>query len=139
MTKANTECAVHKKIRLAIVAIEKGKPKRIDPKRKLSVAAVAEEADVARNTIYRDHPDLLTRINGGMNKDVRQQRNAKQQELNDYKERNKELRAERDEMKEMNRYLQSMNAKLIEANKQLKIENDRLKAGSNVVSLNRYD
>lgn len=67
----------------------------------MSVAAVAEEAGVSRALIHRDCPDLLERIKGGVNKGIRQQRDAKQTELNKYKGRNRELRSEVAESKTM--------------------------------------
>lgn len=110
------EKATHKAVRLAIVRIEKGRPSIVSATRKLSVMAVAEEAGVSRALIHRDCPDLLERIKGGVNKGVRQQRDAKQAELNEYKERNKELRSEVAELKAMLEKVQSQNATLIRKN-----------------------
>ena len=110
------EKATHKAVRLAIVRIEKGRPSIVSATRKLSVMAVAEEAGVSRALIHRDCPDLLERIKGGVNKGVRQQRDAKQAELNEYKERNKELRSEVAELKAMLEKVQSQNAALIRKN-----------------------
>jgi len=106
----------HKAVRLAIVRIEKGRPTIISDKRKMSVAAVAEEAGVSRALIHRDCPDLLERIKGGVNKGIRQQRDAKQTELNEYKERNRELRSEVAELKALLTKVQSQNATLIRKN-----------------------
>ena len=103
------EKATHKAVRLAIVRIEKGRPNTVSHKRKMSVAAVAEEAGVSRALIHRDCPELLERIKGGVNKDIRQQRDAKQTELNKYKDRNRELRSEVAELKAMLAKVQSQN------------------------------
>lgn len=110
------EKATHKTVRLAIVRIEKGRPKIVSDQRKMSVAAVAEEAGVSRALIHRDCPELLERIKGGVNKGIRQQRDAKQTELNEYKERNRELRAEVAELKTLLAQVQSQNATLIREN-----------------------
>ncbi|AYM89034.1 MULTISPECIES: hypothetical protein [Gammaproteobacteria] len=110
------EKATHKAVRLAIVRIEKGRPNTVSHKRKMSVAAVAEEAGVSRALIHRDCPELLERIKGGVNKDIRQQRDAKQTELNKYKDRNRELRSEVAELKAMLAKVQSQNATLIRKN-----------------------
>ncbi|RAS62167.1 hypothetical protein DET48_11598 [Vibrio diazotrophicus] len=110
------EKSSHKAVRLAIVRIEKGRPNIVSDQRKMSVAAVAEEAGVSRALIHRDCPDLLERIKGGVNKGIRQQRDAKQTELNDYKERNRELRSEVAELKAMLAKVQSQNATLIRKN-----------------------
>ena len=110
------EKATHKAVRLAIVRIEKGRPNTVSHKRKMSVAAVAEEAGVSRALFHRDCPELLERIKGGVNKDIRQQRDAKQTELNKYKDRNRELRSEVAELKAMLAKVQSQNATLIRKN-----------------------
>ncbi|MEZ8694909.1 TetR family transcriptional regulator [Vibrio splendidus] len=110
------EKATHKMVRLAIIRIEKGRPKVVSDKRKMSVASVAEEAGVSRALIHRDCPDLLERIKGGVNKGIRQQRDAKQTELNEYKDRNRELRSEVAELKAMLAKVQSQNATLIRKN-----------------------
>ncbi|MBF4269064.1 TetR family transcriptional regulator, partial [Vibrio anguillarum] len=108
--------STHKAVRLSIIRIEKGRPNVVSDKRKMSVAAVAEEAGVSRALIHRDCPDLLERIKGGVNKGIRQQRDAKQIELNEYKERNRELRSEVAELKAMLSKVQSQNATLIRKN-----------------------
>ncbi len=114
------EKTTHKKVRLAIVRIEKGRPNIVSDKRKISVKAVAEEAGVSRALIHRDCPDLLERIKGGVNKGIRQQRDAKQAELNDYKERNRELRTQVADLEAMLAKIQSQNATLIRINTQLR-------------------
>lgn len=123
------EKATHKTVRLTIVRIEKGRPNVVSDKRKMSVTAVAEEAGVSRALIHRDCPDLLERIKGGVNKGIRQQRDAKQSELNEYKERNRELRSEVAELKAMFAKVQSQNATLIRKNMALSngcADNDNL-------------
>lgn len=113
------ETAQHKNIRQAIIRIEKGRPKVVDPKRKMSVKAVAEETGVSRTLITRDYPALHERILGGKGKAKQQQIDDKQQQLNKSRGRSKELRCELDELKAMNTYLQSKNATLIMENKRL--------------------
>jgi predicted nuclease with TOPRIM domain len=113
MTSPVKESKSHKAVRMAIIRIEKGRPNVVAKDRKISVSSVAEEADVTRNTINRDCPDLHTRIQGLMNKDVREQLRLKQIELNGVKERNKELRGEVKELEDINSYLQSKNASLM--------------------------
>jgi len=126
------EKATHKAVRLAIVRIEKGRPNTVSHKRKMSVAAVAEEAGVSQALIHRDCPELLERIKGGVNKDIRQQRDAKQTELNKYKDRNRDLRSEVAELKAMLAKVQSQNATLIRKNMAL---SNVLADNSNVTQL----
>jgi predicted RNase H-like nuclease (RuvC/YqgF family) len=112
-------------VRKAIIRIEKGRPKIVDAKRKMSVAAVAEESEVSRALIHRDMPDLLERIKGGVNKAVRVARDAKHEELKACRERNKELRDENEQLKEQLRHMQSINATLMLQNECLtKYPND---------------
>lgn len=121
MTNAVKETKSHKVVRLAIVRIEKGRPTVVDVNRKISVASVAEEAGLSRALIHRDCSDLVERINGGVNKGVRQQRDAKQEELKKYKGRNKELREEVAELRRQMCNMQSKNATIL-------LENERLQA-----------
>lgn len=134
MSNSN-EKATHKAVRFAIVRIENGRPNIVSPSRKMSVASVAEEAGVSRALIHRDCPDLLERIRCGVNKGVRQQRDAKQAELNKYKERNKELRSEITELKAMLEKVQSQNAALIRKN--MALSNTQVKS-NNITPLAYY-
>lgn len=77
----------HRKIRQAIIRIEKGRPKVVKGNRKMSVASVAEEAGVSRALIHNLYPDLLSRVRGNVNKDIQSQRNEKNEALK--KEREK--------------------------------------------------
>ncbi|NQZ87410.1 MAG: TetR family transcriptional regulator [Colwellia sp.] len=132
MTSPVKESKSHKAVRMAIVRIENGRPSVISKERKISVSSVAEEADVTRNTINRDCPDLHTRIQGLMNKDVREQLKRKQVELNKFKERNKDLRDEVEELKTMLSRIQSKNATLMQENDGL---NSQKAKPDNVVTL----
>jgi predicted DNA-binding transcriptional regulator YafY len=118
MTVTN-ESDTHKRIRLAIVRIEQGRPNIIDKSRKISVSAVAEEAGVSRTTITRDHPDLDARIKGGQDKTVRQARDAKHEALKKEQARNKELRDEVAHLRELLTNVQSQNATLLTINHDL--------------------
>lgn len=51
-----------KEIRLAIKRIEVGRPRNIDLKRKLSIAAVAEEIGISPSTIHTRYPEMATLI-----------------------------------------------------------------------------
>jgi FtsZ-binding cell division protein ZapB len=132
MTSPVKESKSHKAVRMAIIRIEKGRPNVVTKDRKVSVSSVAEEADVTRNTINRDCPDLHTRIQGLMNKEVREQLRLKQIELNGVKERNKDLRHEVEKFKTMLSVIQSKNATLMQENSRLNAQKGK---HSNVVTL----
>ncbi|OBU15023.1 hypothetical protein AYY19_18225 [Photobacterium aquimaris] len=118
------ETQTKKKIRLAIIAIEKGRPKVITIDRKMSVAAVAEEAGVSRALIHRDFPDLLERIRGGVNKAIAKQRNDIREQLKREKAHHKECCLKIKELNDMLANMQSINATLIQENKELRLKID---------------
>ncbi|MBE1299479.1 MAG: TetR family transcriptional regulator [Alteromonadaceae bacterium] len=109
----------HNKIRMAIVRIEQGKPKIVTPQRKMSVAAVAEEAGVSRTLIMNQYTDLLERIRGGANKHIQKQRDDKHEELKKERAKNRELR---DTLADVMRKYQV----LVSKNATLELENHRL-------------
>ncbi|AYO23876.1 TetR family transcriptional regulator [Vibrio campbellii] len=129
---SKNESPSHKKVRLAIVAIEKGKPK--DPKnKKLTMSSVAREAGVSRALIQRDMPDLYQRVMGKSGSDQAKDRietlRAKlKEEENKRKERDEEIA----ELREMLANNASINATLMRENKELR---SRLGLTDNVTSL----
>lgn len=99
----------YNKIRMAIVRIEKGKPKVVSVGRKMSVVAVAEEAGVSDSLIHKDYTDLLDRINKNKGKDYRSDRDKKHDALKAEREKNRLLRQEIEELKLDNANLVSIN------------------------------
>ena len=97
---------------MAIVRIEKGRPKVVSKDRKISILAVAEEAGVSDSLIHKDHPDLVQRINKNKNKEYRSDRDNKNQVLKAEREKNKELRVIVKELKSQLSKLASINASL---------------------------
>ncbi|PSU85515.1 TetR family transcriptional regulator [Photobacterium phosphoreum] len=118
------ETPTKKMIRLAIIAIEKRRPKVVTINRKMSVAAVAEEAGVSRALIHRDFPDLLERIRGGANKAIAKQRNDIREQLKREKEHHKECCLKIKELSDMLANMQSINATLTQENKELRLKID---------------
>lgn len=117
-----------KSIRQAIVRIEKGRPKIIEPGRKLSIQSVAEEAGVSRATIHNNHPGLAERIREAGNKVVRTQRDEKNTELKELRAKYTELRKEYRQARELNRDMASELASLIVENQRLRaiVENEKV-------------
>lgn len=117
-----------KAIRQAIVRIEKGRPKIIEPGRKISIQSVAEEAGVSRATIHNNHPGLAERIREAGNKVVRTQRDEKNTELKELRAKYTELREEYRQARELNRDMASELASLIVENQRLKaiVENEKV-------------
>lgn len=116
-----SESDTHKRIRLAIVRLENGQPKVVEKERKISVAAVAEEAGVSRALIHKDYPDLMERIRGNANKAIQNQRDAKHEKLKEERAKNRQLREKIVELTEQRNELASKNATL-------ELENRRLSA-----------
>jgi hypothetical protein len=102
----------YNKIRMAIVRMEKGKPKVVSAERRISVLAVAEEAGVSDSLIHKDHPDLVRRINKNKDKDYRSDRDKKHQALKAEREKNRELRERVAELESQLSDLASINASL---------------------------
>ena len=114
-----SESDTHKRIRLAIVRLEKGQPKVVEKGRKVSVAAVAEEAGVSRALIHKDYPDLMERIRGNANKAIQRQRDEKHDKLKDERAKNRQLREKIVELTEQRNKLASKNATLELENRRL--------------------
>jgi uncharacterized membrane-anchored protein YjiN (DUF445 family) len=102
----------HNKIRMAIVRMEKGKPKVVSSDRKISIKAVAEEAGVSDSLIHKDHSDLVRRIYRNNDKDYRSERDKKHQELKAERVKSKELRGRVAELESQLLKLASINARL---------------------------
>lgn len=109
-----------KAIRLAIVRIEKGRPKIVKPRRKLSIQSVAEEAGVSRATIHNNHPGLAERIREAGNKAVRAQRDEKNTELKELRAKYTALRQEYVHVRELNQGMASEMATLVAENQRLR-------------------
>jgi len=117
----SSESEMHKRIRLAIVRLEKGQPKIVETERKISIAAVAEEAGVSRALIHKDYPDLMERIRGNANKAIQVQRDEKHLRLKQERFKNRQLREKIVELIKQRDELASKNATL-------ELENRRLAA-----------
>lgn len=115
------ESDTHKCIRLAIVRLEKGCPKTVKHGRRISIAAVAEEAGVSRALIHKDYPDLLERIRGNANKAIKSQRDSKHASLLKERDKNRRLREQVAQLRSQRNDLASKNASL-------ELENRRLNA-----------
>jgi len=99
-------------IRQAITRIEKGRPKVVIKERKMSVAAVAEEAGVSRATIHNNYPDMADRIRTMLGKQNRIQRDKKHEALRLEKAKNRQLRTENAELRTKINVLVSKNRAL---------------------------
>jgi AcrR family transcriptional regulator len=118
--------------RRTYLKITAGRAKNINPRRKLSIAAVAEEAGVSTATIHNRYPEIAEKVRQLLNKEDRRLRVAKGQELQTEKTKRKELNDE-------NRELRQKIAELVSRNATLEAELDHLRAvveGNNVSSLN---
>jgi len=108
-------------LRLALLRLQKGRPRTVDPERKLSIAAVAEEAGVSAATIHNRYPEIADQIRRLLDKDTRRQRDAEHQRLLTERNKNRELR-------ERLRVREEEIAKLVSLNAALEIENIELRA-----------
>jgi AcrR family transcriptional regulator len=86
--------ATRHELRLALLRLQHGRPQRIKPGRKLSIAAVAEEAGITPAAIHNHYPDMAEEIRTLTRRGLRQQRDAKRAELQVARQRIRELDAE---------------------------------------------
>lgn len=107
-----------KELRLAIFRIEQGRART--KAIKLSVSAVAREAGVSPALIHNHYPLIAEEIRVKLGAATRQSRNAKQEELNREREKNKLLRKELELTKNGLAKLASINEVLLMENKLLK-------------------
>lgn len=120
-----------KSLELALHRITAGRVKNVKPGRKLSIAAVADEAGVSTATIHNRYPEIAEKVRQLLNKKDRMLKTAKGQELQVEKAKRKELNDE-------NRELRQKIADLISRNATLEAEIDHLRAiveGGNVSTL----
>lgn len=110
-----------KALELAIHRITTGRVRKVKAGRKLSIAAVAEEAGLSTATIHNRYPEIADKVRQLLNKDARQQRDEKNQALKEEKSKRKELLDE-------NRLLRQQMAELVSRNATLEAELDHLRA-----------
>lgn len=106
-------------IKQALLRLQNNRPKVVTPGRKISIAAVAEEAGVSRATIHNNYPEIAERIREMNNNSCRVQLDEKHQNLNILKNKNRELR---DQIQNLNSDL----AKVTSINASLLLENTML-------------
>lgn len=119
MTKQSKGDLTRKAIKQALLCLQNNRPKIIAKGRKISIAAVAEEAGVSRATIHNNYPELAEKIRELNNKSCRAQRDEKNQDLKAIENKNKELRTN----------IQNLNsdlAKITSINASLLLENIKL-------------
>lgn len=115
-----------KNLRLAISRIKRGRAHTKAPK--VTFAAVAREANVSTALIHNHHPDIAEEIREEQGRSSRAQRDAKHFELNEEREKNRNLRTEIDKLKRQVASLTSRNEVLeIEARDlRARLDNDKV-------------
>lgn len=108
-----------KRILLAILRIEKGRPQIVKIGRKLSIASVAEESGISPASIHNNYPDEANLIRKKMGTEIRKQKNAISAKIQQLKSRIRGLAAELSELKEEFASLASINASLMQENSRL--------------------
>ncbi|MDV2161226.1 TetR family transcriptional regulator [Burkholderia pseudomallei] len=103
--------AREKDLKLAILRIERGRAQT--KATKVNFTTVALEAGVSTSLIHNCHPDIAELIRSKTGRSSRQQRDAKQNELKEEKNKNKQLRRELKEAQAMIANLASINETLL--------------------------
>ena len=120
-----------KKLENALLRLKHGRPRVVSKDRKLTIAALAEEAGVSDSLIHNRHPEIAAEVRQLTDKQLKSQRDKKTQKLKAANDKNRELRAELDSLETQVRKLASLNARY-------EVENEHLKAevkASNVVRI----
>ena len=112
--------ATRKAIKQAFVRIKNSRPKVVNKNRKMSIASVAEESGFSRATIHKYYPDIVEMIRSESGRDIKTQRNKKNELLKVEREKNRVLQKELKDMRERVRQLSSINATLSTQNNRLK-------------------
>lgn len=118
MSKTKADRTRHD-LEMAILRIERGRPHTVGKNRKLSILAVAEEAEISGASIHNNYPEIAEKIRAKINKYTRTQRDAKHSALNSEKSKNKVLRAKVAALTMQLRDMASENAKLFTENQHL--------------------
>jgi len=116
----NKQTDTRKQIELAIKRIQHGKTKRISKERCLSIAAVAEEADISNATIHNRYPDIGDQIRKLVNKNYTNKIKEKHASLKKCEDRLTVLRKELNQLKEDLARSQSINLRLANENELLR-------------------
>jgi AcrR family transcriptional regulator len=109
-----------REIELAIARIQHGRPTRILVTRRISIAAVAEEAGVSNATIHNRYPDLAEKIRAMANQDYPSRLKEKSGSLKKSEERLQALRQEVQQLKADLAKSQSINLMLYKENEVLR-------------------
>jgi AcrR family transcriptional regulator len=109
-----------KELTMAILRIQKGRSRIGETK--LSIAAVAREADVSTALIHNHYPKIAERINTEAGRSGKKQLDAKQEKLKAEKQKSRGLRAELVEWKAKFAKLASINEVLADENRRLKVQ-----------------
>lgn len=106
-------------LEMAILRIERNRPRVIEKNRKLSILAVAEEAGISGSSIHNNYPEIAEKIRVKINKDTRAQRDEKNSALKIEKGKNKILRIQVANLTNQLRDMASENAKFFTENQHL--------------------
>ena len=86
-------------LKLAVRRVEMGRAHRVEKGAKLNFQSVAAEAEISASTIHTRYPEIAELIREKMGKEMRVQRDQKQDELKKCKARNRALNAENAQLK----------------------------------------
>jgi len=82
-----------KKLENALLRLKHGRPRVVSKDRKLTIAALAEEAGVSDALIHNRYPDIAAEVRKLTNKQFKSQRDKKTQQLKEEKKKSREDRA----------------------------------------------
>ena len=126
--KEASQAKTRQELELALARLRNGNPQKVKKGTRITPAAVAQEADVDRSTLYRFHEPVLTQIRKLTEKAPKQQLEAKRNELADARAKAKEYREmledAQDEMKAWARQNYALNHQVQELQELLRIRDE---------------
>ena len=122
MNKRKPSDAREKDLRLALARIQRGRAHTGETK--ISIAAVAREADVSPALIHNYYPDIAETIRTAQGRSIHIQQDKRKKDLNTEREKNRSLRQEIQEMRIKLASLASINEVLAAENYALKHKDD---------------
>ena len=120
-----------KELKLAIYRIEKGRA--VSGGSKLTISSVAREVGISAALIHNHYPAIAELIRAKQGASSRQQRNAKQTQLEVERQKNKSLNGELEGLRKQVNKLSTINEMLVVENKEL----SAMQRSGNVYTMNK--
>lgn len=127
--------AMRKTLRQALTRLKYDRPRIVQKGRKISIKALAEEAEVTDSLIHNKYPEFVEKVRVLQGKAIKDQRDAKADQLKKVRAEKRELQAQLTEAKTQLAVLGTQNAVLLE---RVRFLEGQAASGGKVVSLGQH-